>query len=53
VAFRSSVELTLDLQRPAAADHEHERRTVKADLNWAGWYAEYISAEQAGKQLLS
>jgi predicted enzyme related to lactoylglutathione lyase len=53
VAFSSSVELTRALQRAAAAHHEHERRTGNADLNWAGWYAEYIAAEQAGKPLPS
>jgi catechol 2,3-dioxygenase-like lactoylglutathione lyase family enzyme len=53
VEFDSSIELTRALQRAAAAHHEHERRTGKQDPEWASWYADYISAEQAGKALPS
>jgi hypothetical protein len=53
VGFTSSTELASALRRAAAAHHEHERRTGKRDDNWADWYADYISAEQAGKPLPS
>ena len=41
------------LRRAAAAHHEHERRIGKQDDNWADWYADYISGEQAGTALPS
>jgi catechol 2,3-dioxygenase-like lactoylglutathione lyase family enzyme len=53
VQFTLSTELASALRRAAAAHHEHERRTGKQDTNWANWYADYISAEQAGKPLPS
>ena len=40
------------LRRAAAAHGEHEKRTGgQYDVNWPDWYADYIVAEQAGKQL--
>ncbi len=53
VEFTSSTELARALRRAAAAHHEHERRVGKQDDNWADWYADFISAEQAGKPLPS
>jgi catechol 2,3-dioxygenase-like lactoylglutathione lyase family enzyme len=53
VEFTSSIELARALRRAEAAHHEHESRTGKQDPNWAGWYADYITAEQAGKPLSS
>jgi len=51
VEFTSSTELASALRRAAAAHHEHEHRTGKQDTDWPNWYADYISAEQAGKSL--
>ena len=50
--FTSSTELAATLRRAAAAHGEHEKRTGgQHDANWPDWYADYIVAEQAGKQL--
>jgi catechol 2,3-dioxygenase-like lactoylglutathione lyase family enzyme len=50
--FTSSTELAAALRRAEAAHGEHERRTGGGrDANWPEWYAEYMIAEQAGKQL--
>jgi catechol 2,3-dioxygenase-like lactoylglutathione lyase family enzyme len=49
--FTSSTELVAALRRAAAAHGEHEKRTGQHDANWPDWYADYIVAEQAGKQL--
>jgi len=51
VEFSSSTELARTLRRAATAHHEHERRTGRQDSDWANWYADYISAEQAGEPL--
>jgi catechol 2,3-dioxygenase-like lactoylglutathione lyase family enzyme len=51
--FHSSTELAAALQRAAAAHGEHEKRTGGHDANWAGWYADYITREQAGEPLPS
>ena len=52
--FTSSTELASALRRAAAAHGEHEKRTGKHDtVDWPDWYAEYIVAEQAGKELPS
>jgi predicted enzyme related to lactoylglutathione lyase len=53
VEFASPAELARALGRAAAAHEEHERRVGRQDANWADWYADYISAEQAGKPLPS
>jgi hypothetical protein len=34
-----------------AAHGEHEKRTGGHDENWTDRYAEYMAAEQAGKEL--
>src|SRR5207245_3106565 len=50
--FTSSAELAAALCRAAAAHGEHEKRTGgKHDENWPDWYAAYIVAEQAAKEL--
>jgi hypothetical protein len=52
-SFASANDLAGALRRAAAAHGEHEKRTGEADPNWPGWYAEYMVAEQAGKELPS
>jgi catechol 2,3-dioxygenase-like lactoylglutathione lyase family enzyme len=50
--FSSSIELAAALRRAAAAHGEHEKLTGKHDADgWPDWYAKYIVAEQAGKEL--
>ena len=51
--FTSSSELTAALRRAAAAHGEHEKRIGRPDAEWANWYADYIVAEQTGKELPS
>jgi hypothetical protein len=38
-------------RRAEAAHGEHEKRIGVRDSNWPDWYAKYIVAEQAGKEL--
>ena len=49
--FTSPAELAGALRRAAAAHGEHEKRTGARDENWPDWYAEYMVAEQAGREL--
>ena len=50
--FTSSTDLASALRRAAAAHGEHEKRNGgRHDENWPDWYAAYIVAEQAGKEL--
>jgi predicted enzyme related to lactoylglutathione lyase len=49
--FTSSTELARALRRAEAAHREHERSSGKPGEDWADWYADYISREQAGKPL--
>ena len=50
--FTSSSELATALRRAAAAHGEHEKRNGgQHDANWPDWYAAYIVAEQAGREL--
>ena len=52
--FASAADLAAALRRAAAAHGEHEKRTAASDdENWPDWYAEYMVAEQAGKELPS
>ena len=52
--FASVADLASALRRAAAAHGEHEKRTGgQHDANWPDWYAEYMVAEQAGKELPS
>jgi catechol 2,3-dioxygenase-like lactoylglutathione lyase family enzyme len=51
-AFASTADLTSALRRAAAAHGEHEKRVGgRHDETWPDWYAEYMVAEQAGKEL--
>jgi catechol 2,3-dioxygenase-like lactoylglutathione lyase family enzyme len=49
--FASASELSSALRRAEAAHGEHEKRTGQRDANWPDWYAEYMAAEQSGKEL--
>ncbi len=49
--FASVSDLASAFRRAEAAHGEHEKRTGVRDENWAGWYAEYIVAEQNGRDL--
>ena len=50
--FASVTDLASAFRRAAAAHGEHEKRTGgQHDDNWPDWYAEYIAAEQAGREL--
>jgi catechol 2,3-dioxygenase-like lactoylglutathione lyase family enzyme len=50
-SFSSASDLASVLKRAAAAHGEHEKRTGQRDENWPDWYAAYMVAEQAGKDL--
>ena len=50
-SFGSASDLANALRRAEAAHGQHEKRTRQHDANWADWYATYIVAEQAGRQL--
>jgi len=51
-SFGSSSDLAAALRRAATAHGEHEKRNGgQHDANWPDWYAAYIVAEQAGKEL--
>jgi catechol 2,3-dioxygenase-like lactoylglutathione lyase family enzyme len=50
--FASVNDLASAMRRASKAHGEHEARTGgKYDENWPDWYAAYIAAEQAGKEL--
>ncbi|MGA7453674.1 MAG: VOC family protein [Rhodoplanes sp.] len=49
--FASVADLAAAMRRAEAAHGEHEERTGERDANWSDWYAEYMVAEQAGKEL--
>ncbi len=51
-SFASVSDLASALRRASAAHGEHEARNGgQRDENWPDWYADYMVAEQAGKQL--
>ena len=52
-AFASVADLATALRRAEAAHGEYEKRALAGvrDANWSDWYAEYLVAEQAGKEL--
>jgi catechol 2,3-dioxygenase-like lactoylglutathione lyase family enzyme len=52
-SFASASDLSLALQRAAAAHGQHEARIGREDPDWPDWYAEYIAREQAGEELPS
>jgi catechol 2,3-dioxygenase-like lactoylglutathione lyase family enzyme len=47
--YLSAPDLSLALQRTAAAHGQHEKRMGQVDPNWADWYAEYMVSEQKGE----
>jgi catechol 2,3-dioxygenase-like lactoylglutathione lyase family enzyme len=49
--FASPNDLASALRRAEAAHGQHEKRTGQRDANWPDWYAAYMVAEQAGKEL--
>ena len=49
--FASVADLASAFRRAEAAHGEHEKRTGVRDANWADWYAEYVVAERAGREL--
>ena len=49
--FASASDLANAMRRASAAHGEHEKRIGAADANWPDWYARYMVAEQAGKEL--
>jgi hypothetical protein len=49
--FVSASDLASALRRAEAAHGLHEKRTGQRDANWPDWYAAYMVAEQAGKEL--
>ena len=49
--FASVADLASAFRRAEAAHGEHEKRTGVRDANWPDWYAEYMVAEQSGKEL--
>jgi hypothetical protein len=51
-SFASASDLASAMRRASLAHGEHEARTDgKRHENWPEWYAEYMVAEQAGKEL--
>jgi catechol 2,3-dioxygenase-like lactoylglutathione lyase family enzyme len=53
-SFASASDLASAMRRASVAHGEHEKRTDgKRHENWPDWYAEYMVAEQAGKELPS
>jgi catechol 2,3-dioxygenase-like lactoylglutathione lyase family enzyme len=49
--FGSVNDLASAMRRAEVAHGEHEARTGQSDPNWPDWYAAYMVAEQAGKEL--
>ena len=51
-SFASVSDLASAMRRASAAHGEHETRMGgQRDENWPDWYAAYLVAEQAGKEL--
>jgi hypothetical protein len=51
ISFSSTQELADAMRRAEAAHGEHEKRIGKPDPAWPDWYAKYMVAEKAGKEL--
>jgi catechol 2,3-dioxygenase-like lactoylglutathione lyase family enzyme len=49
--YASASDLANAMRRAEAAHGEHEKRIGAADPDWSDWYASYMVAEQAGKEL--
>jgi catechol 2,3-dioxygenase-like lactoylglutathione lyase family enzyme len=52
-SFASASDLASAMRRASAAHGEYEKRIGGAHANWPDWYAAYMVAEQAGKELPS
>ncbi len=52
-SFASASDLASAMRRASVAHGEHEKRIGAGDPNWPDWYAAYMVAEQAGKELPS
>src|ERR1700723_3837707 len=50
-SFASADDLADAMRRASVAHGEHEKRIGAADPNWPDWYAKYMVAEEAGKEL--
>jgi catechol 2,3-dioxygenase-like lactoylglutathione lyase family enzyme len=50
-SFASADDLARALRRASSAHGAHEKRTGHEDPDWPDWYAEYMVAERAGKEL--
>jgi hypothetical protein len=50
-SLSSASDLASALRRAEAAHGEHKKRIGQRDASWADWYAEYMVAEQSGKEL--
>lgn len=51
-SFASEADLAAAMRRASVAHGEHEARTGgQRDENWPDWYAQYMAAEQAGREL--
>ena len=51
--FNCARDLASAMRRASAAHGRREKRTGATDPNWPDWYAAYMVAEQAGKELPS
>jgi catechol 2,3-dioxygenase-like lactoylglutathione lyase family enzyme len=51
--YGSVYDLAQAMRRASVAHGEHEKRTGGHDENWPDWYAEYMVAEQSGRELPS
>jgi hypothetical protein len=49
--YASVPDLAAAMRRAEAAHGEHEKRIGQRDENWPEWYATYMAAEQAGREL--
>ena len=52
-SFASATDLENALRRASAAHGDHEKRLGQPNPNWPKWYADYMVAEQTGKELPS
>ena len=50
-SFASAEDLAAAMRRAETAHGEHEKRLGQRDANLSDWYAEYMVAEQKGRQL--
>ena len=49
LTFDSAYDLSLALERAAAAHGKHEEETGQADPDWPIWYSQYLEREQASQ----